>query len=67
MKPFKDAEDHMLLGVFTLAGCVFILCLGFGWQLACLNSGNTDHVASTILTALLLILCCWEHVLGVLA
>lgn len=67
MKPFKDAEDHMLLGIFMLVGCIFILCLGFGQQLPCLNSGKMDHVASTNLTALLLILCCWEHVLGVLA
>lgn len=57
----------MLLGIFMLVGCIFILCLGFGQQLLCLNSGKMDHVASTNLTALLLILCCWEHVLGVLA
>lgn len=57
----------MLLGVFMVVGCVFILCLGLGQQLVCFNSGNMDHIASTILTGLVLTLCCCEQVHGILA
>lgn len=28
--PFKDPEDHVLLAVFMLVGCIVILCFGLG-------------------------------------